>query len=215
MGLEGKTEKPRPITEPNILLVEGADAYWFCTWACQAFRLTSFQIIDFGGVTQLRKQLELLKLSTGFEQNAKTIIVVRDAETCARDAVESVRSALEQQGFVAPDKPFEVAVGEYNTALVLFPGFDESGKLIPNGTLEDLCLTTIRDHTALECVDSFLLCCEEIGSDMRYRHKMRLYAYLTAHHNYVGMKIGEAARANAWDWDHPRMKPLKSLLTGL
>ncbi|MDY7009543.1 MAG: DUF3226 domain-containing protein, partial [Planctomycetota bacterium] len=130
-------------------------------------------------------------------------------------AIASVKHALAKAELPVPNGPFEIAEGNPKTALVLFPGLDDSGNLIQTGTLEDLCLTTVENQPMLDCVDAFLSCCKDVGADMRHRHKMKLHTYLAGHDKFVGKKIGEAAQAGAWDWDHSRMKPFKQLLCAL
>ena len=92
---------------------------------------------------------------------------------------------------------------------------DKKGNIIPSGTLEDLCLSTIQDQSVLECVESFLDCCKEKGSDVRRPHKSKLHAYLASNDKFVGLKIGEASKAGAWNWNHQRLKPFKKLLCAL
>lgn len=211
----GPESQEQAITEPNLLLAEGADMCGFCKWAVRAYRLTGFQVIDFEGNRQFRTKLRTLKEITGFERNAKAIVVVRDAETSASAEADSIRGALRDADFQVPAKAFEIANGDPRTAFVLFPGLNEAGKLFPAGTLEDLCLATAKSPQILACVDSFLLCCKEAGADMRRPHKMKLHAYLAGQDKFVGMKIGEAAAAGAWNWDHPKLKPFKELLRQL
>ncbi|HDY65381.1 MAG TPA: hypothetical protein ENH84_04000 [Phycisphaerae bacterium] len=210
-----RRKPPSEITEPKLLLAEGNDAYWFCRKACGVFGLTGFQVIDFGGKKELGTKLKTLKEISGFEQNAEVVVVISDADTLASGESDSVQNALKKAKFTAPKKPFEVAEGNPRTAFILFPGLDESGKLIQSGTLEDLCLATIENKTLLECVDSYLSCCKKAGSRIRRLHKHKLHAYLSGRDKFVGMDIAEASRANAWNWNHPRMKPFKDLLTSL
>lgn len=207
--------KTRPIREPNLLLTEGRDACFFCEHALKAYGLNGFQVFNFGGNSELAKGIETVRVTPGFEQTAKTIVIIRDAENSASAAVASVQGALKKVGFSVPNKPFEIADGNPRTAFILFPGLNELGKLIPEGRLEDLCLATVENQPMLDCVDKFLSCCEGVDADMRRQHKMRLHAYLAGHDKFVGMKIGEAAQAGAWDWNHSIMKPFRELLCAL
>ena len=46
-------------------------------------------------------------------------------------------------------------------------------------------------------------------------HKNRLHSYLSATNEYVGLKIGEATNAGAWDWNHEMMQNFKDLLLSM
>jgi len=54
-------KKRTEIEKEKIILVEGADAYFFFIWACQAFGADGIQVIDFGGINDLGKYLETFK----------------------------------------------------------------------------------------------------------------------------------------------------------
>ena len=45
--------KTTTIEKGKIILVEGADAYFFFIWAYQAFDVHDIQVIDFGGINDL------------------------------------------------------------------------------------------------------------------------------------------------------------------
>jgi hypothetical protein len=210
------TRLPIEINRPKLLLTEGADAYWFCCWAYRAYGLSDFQCVDIGGVAELPKRLKTIREVTGFEQNVKAMIVIRDADSSASGAADSIRGALRNAQFAVPEKPFDVKPGAPKTAFVIFPGLEADGTLIEAGTLEDLCLATARDQAILGCAESFLACCEAAGKTITTkRHKMKLHAYLAGNPDTAGMKLGEAAHAKAWDWDHPRLAPFKALLSSL
>lgn len=52
-------------------------------------------------------------------------------------------------------------------------------------------------------------------TELRYTHKSKLHAFLAGKNKYVGMKIGEAAKAGAWNWNSIHMQPYKELLERL
>ena len=60
-------KKPEKIQKPHLLVTEGADAHWFSVWACQAFELQGFQVINFGGIKQLPTFLKTLRNLPGFD----------------------------------------------------------------------------------------------------------------------------------------------------
>jgi hypothetical protein len=188
----------REITQPRVLLAEGADAHWFCLWAKEAYNLVGVQVIDYGGVKNLPRRLKALRLVTGYDR-VEALAVLRDAEADASAALASVQHALETAGLPVPQNVGKIVAGPPRTAVFLFPGlFDDAGKPV-SGTLEELCLATVADKPVMKCVDSFIDCATSAGCDARRRHKARVHAYLSANDKFVGLKLGEAAKAGAWD----------------
>ena len=205
---------PEEITETRLLLVEGADAYWFSRWALRAYGLSGFQVMDFGGITALPRRLKLLKLITGFER-VESLAIMRDAETSASSAAESIRGALTAAELPVPEAELQIEPGPPKTAFLVFHDMPEGDGPPTQGCLEDLCLGTVRDEPVMECVGAFLKCAEDAGCDIRRRHKAQLHAYLAANDKSVGLKLGEAAKVGTWDWEHPLFKPLRELLSSL
>ena len=44
-------------------------------------------------------------------------------------------------------------------------------------------------------------------------HKTKLHSYLAGKNDFVGLKIGEASKAGAWDWDHNSLYKVKAIIT--
>lgn len=76
------------------LLVEGNDQRNFFEAFIDHLSLENIQIQNFGGVSELRDFLEGLVSSTGFRQIVQSLGIVRDAETFAGSAFQSVQSSL-------------------------------------------------------------------------------------------------------------------------
>ena len=100
-------EQPKSISTKKLILAEGRDAELFLVWAARSFRpQRDFQVMDFGGVTDLHYFLSQLVNVDGYD-DVETIVVARDAEENAKSAVESVQSAMRQAGMPVPTKAFE------------------------------------------------------------------------------------------------------------
>ncbi len=201
MGLTLKKNK--------LLLVEGKDAWNFFIWALNAYKIENIQVEDFGGITQLSKYLTMLALIDGYK-DIETILIARDAETDANRAVDSIKKSLDRVGLAIPGKPFEFAGEKPGVCYMLFPGHSADGTL-ENGTLEDLCIKTIND-IVMEETDSYLARVEANHYPIKKWHKSKLYAYLAAKNEYVGAKLGEAAKYGAWDWNSKVMDIYKDIL---
>lgn len=205
---------PSEIAHPKLLLAEGRDAYYFCIWAKREYGLTGLQVMDFGGISQLARRLQAVQLVTGYD-GVKSLGVIRDAEDDAAAAFASVCGALARANLATPREPYEIAAGSPRTGVFLFPGPppDEGGPHC--GTLEDLCLATVEDQPVLRCIDSFMECLRQAEADLRRPHKARVHSYLAGNNSFVGLRLGEAARAGAWNWQHPRMQPFEQFLRTL
>lgn len=154
----------------------------------------------------------------------KGFLVVRDAETNAVGAVQSVQQTL-QRAFgieIAADGHFVKNQEGMQFGFVLLPGL-EAGNTFCNGTLEDLCcrILSFPDGTCcgqslLDLADSYLGMIEEKSRhSFRTKHKNRLHAYMSGTDDFVGMKIGEAARANCFDFSSEALDFLKDAIVTL
>ena len=197
------------LKKDKLLLVEGRDAWNFFIWALAAYKIEGIQVEDFGGITELAKFLKVLSLVDGYEK-VQTIIIARDAETDYKSAITSVYASMRQVNLAVPEKIFEFTQGSPKTAIMIFPGFDNEGN-IENGALEHLCLKTINDGL-LAKTENYLVEIENNHHTLTHKHKSKLYAYLSAKNEYVGAKLGEAARFGAWNWDSEAMAPYKKVL---
>ncbi len=204
---------PIEIKEKKIILTEGIDVYYFSIWAYQAFKVTGIQVLDFGGIKDLKKYLKTLILLPGYE-NVETILIARDAETDSSAAVSSITTALREAALPVPEKPCEFVGNTPKVAYMVFPGFMESpdgNRTLSTGTLEDLCLEIVKDDPIFECVEQYVKCLQAKEPVARL-HKTKLHTYLAGKNSFVGLKIGEAAKAGAWDWNHSKLAPFRQLI---
>ena len=173
----------------KLILVEGRDALNFIIWALEAYDLDDFHVLDFGGINDLDKYLKTLTLVDGFDR-IESIVVIRDAESDHSQATSGVIRALKGCGLPSPNEPFGVEQGPPKVAFMLFPGFDVDGKIL-NGTLEDLCLSTINDNI-LQRADEYVEDINQNHQKVRHKHKAKLHAYLSAKNEYVGANGAQA-----------------------
>lgn len=150
------------IKKKKLLLAEGADAYFFCIWACQGFGANDIQVLDFKGVNELGLYLRQLVLAPRFDI-VESIVIARDAESNASEAVQSVQSALKNAKLPDPKSPFDFTDGMPKTAFILFPGFSE----LEDGTLEDLCLAMVDEDPTLKCVNEYIACVKGVGEEIK------------------------------------------------
>ena len=191
------------------LLVEGKDAEKFCIQACIAYGFEHIQVQDFGGIKDLDNFLNMIKVLPNYEE-VPAILVIRDAETNPEGAIQSVQTSLAKNDFLVPKRPYSYLSGEPGIEFAILPGVNSEGKYCP-GALEDLCMLTVKENCLLKYVDEFLAIIQgEVK--LTHLHKSRLHSYLSIKDKFVGMKIGEAAKAGAWDWGHSAFSNLKKAM---
>ncbi len=214
MSLSTPSKKRFEVLKSRLLLVEGMDAFSFWIWACEAFTQNEVQVYDFGGNQELQQRLLTITRTPNFD-SVTSLAIIRDAETDPDAAIQSVQSALRYADLPVPDAPFAFAEGTPRTVFLLQPGFstDAAGSraYLP-GTLEDLCLMTVAGDPCLDCVANYMDCLTAAGEPMPRPHKTRLHGLLAGKDIYVGLKVGEAARVGAWDWNHAAFAGYRELI---
>jgi len=217
--LENKVDK-NSIKCPNIILCEGKDEWSFLIYYLQYLIkqdpiFDTFQVMDFGGITDLNRQFRQLLKMPGFSI-VKTITILRDAEKEPRGAKDSICSTLKSNGYLAPSNPGEIITESDNIkiAYMLFPSCDDKGD--DPGTLEDLCLRIIsapRQKEVLNEIDGYLNTLSE-QYEFKYPriHKNRLHLFISSYDKFVDAKAGEAGQRGLYDWNSKYLEKLKMLL---
>jgi len=200
------------IRKEKLLLAEGTDMHRFLIYACGTYEKSDVQIIDFGGINELRQFLKnLVEIMENFSK-VKTLVIARDTETNVKSAIDSVVSALRNVNLPVPQEPFQFSSNNHiKTAIMLFPGPDKNGKC-QDGTLEELCLATVDDAPLLKCVDALLQCAKKNNEDLKHPWKSRLYAYLASKDDHAGKRLGQAAKDKVWKFDHSAMAPYRKII---
>jgi hypothetical protein len=150
----------------------------------------------------------------GYE-GIKSIVIVRDAEKDPDKAVNHVKKSLKKANLPVAAKPFEYAKSVISIAFMISPGFvkNANGKnVLCAGTLENLCLDIVKDNSTFDCVDKYIECIKSKGQKVKRLHKTKLHTYLSGKDNFVGLKIGEAYKAGAWNWNHDNLKPFVDVI---
>lgn len=202
------------IDKSKLILTEGMDAYRFIIWSIEFFGINDIQVLNFGGISELTGYLKLLKMDDGFDK-VSSILILRDAEVNADNSIQSIKSSLSNNRLPVPEGPFMLLMKDnLKVGYGIFPGLDDNDNLLTEGTLEDLCLKIISDTAYLECINTFMECACTI-EEISHPHKSKLHAYFSCTNKYVGMKIGEAARSGAFDWNNIAFKPFRNMILSL
>ncbi|MFN0108284.1 MAG: DUF3226 domain-containing protein [Blastocatellia bacterium] len=201
--------QPKTITHPKQLLVEGRDGVaFFAAWLKQ-LGLGEIQIQNFGGITELRPFLKALRNEPGFEEQVTSLGIIRDAETNPQGAFQSVRDALRASGLPASEKAEVVENGQPQTVILILPNATTPGML------ETLCLESVASEPAIQCVDQYFDCLnQQIGFSPTNIPKARLHAFLSGKPK-PGLRVGDAASAGYFPWDHPAFDHIRQFLLNL
>jgi len=205
----GSPGAPVALTRRKQLLVEGKDQKNFFEKMLRDIgRHDSFEVHDFGGVTELKKYLAGFVQRSGFD-GVESLGVARDAEETAEGAFESVRHGLENAGLPMPEVVGESASGAGSpTVAVFILGGD-------GGMLETLLNRTVAEEPEQECVDLFLKCVEGVsGAPIGRPQKARAHAWI-ATRDHPEVSVGVAAQKGYWRLEHPALEELRSFLERL
>ena len=199
------------------LLVEGKDQGNFFDELVKHLKIEDLQIQDFGGVNELKGFLGVMVKQSGFHDTVRMLGIVRDAETSAQGAFQSVQSSLRNARLPVPVRPGESArpgepIGAAPAVNVLIlPGDGD------HGMLETLLCRTFADTAVDRCIDDFFRCFEgsEAGAHIPNPDKARAQVFL-ATRKRPHVSVGVAARKRYWgNFDHDAFRGIRRFLSSL
>lgn len=199
-------ESPAPITQPSLLLVEGKEDEAFFGALLDHLHLRNVQIEAVKGRTEFPKTLKAIKMRTGYYDNLMSIGIIRDGDANPPGAFQSICSPLKNAQLPVPRKPLQVVGSSPRVSVMILPGVKTAGML------EDVCLASIEQHLAIPCVNQYFECLIQQGFSVeRQLSKARVQVFLAALE--PELRLGEAAAAGYWDWNHPAFSEMKDFLT--
>ena len=198
--------RPAEIKSAVQLLVEGNDQRNFFEAFTSHLSIANVQIQNFGGVSELRDFLEGFVGATGFRETVQSLGIVRDAETSAGGAFQSVQSALSNAALPVPDSPTEHTDTNPAVAVLILPGDNRQG-MLETLLCESFAATPVED-----CIDDFFKCVESLPDvSIERSDKARAHAYLTTKPN-PHFSVGVAAKNDYWDLDHSVFSTVRDFL---
>ncbi len=201
--------EPNTIESRIQLLVEGNDQRNFFEAFIDHLSLADIQIQNFGGVTDLRPFLSILVKRSGFRETVQSVGIVRDAETSAQAAFQSVQSSLENAGLPVPNQPERRAGSSPAVTVLILPGDNSPGML------ETLLNETFANTPEEACINAFFECVEDSsGVPIQRPHKARAQAYLATKPE-PHLSVGVAAKRDYWNLNHPVFNRVRQFLTAL
>ena len=145
--------------------------------------------------------------------SVKNIVILRDAEDDATAAIQSIQDSLRRNGLPVPQETNQWVKGKPNIAYSLFPAFDS----LTSGALEDLCVSIVAEEnwdSMQNSIKEFLqIIKNNYGKKLPREFKNKLHTYFSATDEFVSLKIGEAAKAGAFDWNNAALNAMTKLLS--
>ena len=193
------------ILKENLLLVEGRDEELFFEALLRHMGINSIQVLPIAGKDNLRPNLKMLVLSPRFSE-VVSLGIVRDANSNPRGAFQSVCGALEIVNLSVPVFPLLPAGQDPQVTVMILPDGDTPGML------EDVCLKTVGEDPAMFCIEEFFKCLQERNVSMpRNNSKAKVQVFLGSRLE-AGKRLGEAAQAGYWPWNHIAVEQIKNFL---
>ena len=194
------------IESDTLLLVEGNDHRNFFEAFRDHLAIPEMQIENYGGVSQLSGVLAAYASSREFG-TVRRLGIVRDAESSAASAFQSVRSALGRANLALPKRIGAVATGDPMVGVLVLP---DDGP----GMLETVLARCFAETGEDACIERFFRCVMADGRTIQRPEKARACAYLattTAPH----VSVGVAAKKGVWDFEHAAFTKVREFLSRL
>lgn len=193
------------IKEEKIIVVEGKEDDQFFSALLNHLNLTGIQILPIGGKTTSRKNLKILKQAPNFT-SVVSLGVVRDADEDVELAFQSVQDALRDTGLPFPPQVMATTDSNPKVTIMILPD-----GLRP-GMLEDLCLASVANDPITNCIDQYFQCAKsQAGCLPNNMSKAKIHAFLASRSD-PDKRLGEAAKAGYFLWDHQAFEPVKDFL---
>ncbi|MDR2576144.1 MAG: hypothetical protein LBC52_06860 [Treponema sp.] len=201
------------IIKEKLILAEGDDDCYFLYYLLPIKGIDDIQISDIKGVDKLTEHIKAIKGMDGFD-NVTSILIIRDSEKSTESACKSVNNSLRKTELIEKDiEPFIMSrQNNRKIGFALFPGIDENGKIYKSGALEDLCLRLFKDKSVNEKVKAYIKDFQLNTENFKKPHKNELHASFSFTDNFVGLKIGETAKAGGFDFDSPHLEPFLKMI---
>jgi len=205
--------KPEIISKEKIILAEGDDDCHFLHNLLSKMKIDNIQISCIEGIKNLTHHIEAIKRMDEFD-NVTSILIFRDSEESTESACKSINNTLKKTNIINSDiTPFIMSYqNNLKVGFVLFPGIDENGQIYKCGTLEHLCLRLFKEKHVNEKVKTYIDDFQLKTKNFSKLHKNELYATFSFTDNFVGLKIGEIAKAEGFDFDSPHLAPFIKMI---
>ena len=228
MALNNQQPDPQEfeIKKPYVIVCEGEDDLFFLLEYLNYLDKNKFidknlfKIIQTNGVTNIPKEMKNYKGYPNYEF-MKGFLFTRDADKNPASAVDSMVGNIKDIWGVKLDRTgdFKIDADEIKVGFFIFPGLDDTGNY-RKGTLEDFCTEIFNfsngtTQIILSLVDEHMQKLTDNNIKFKTPHKNKLHLCLDSTNDFLGDKIGESARKNAFDFSSDKFSVLKSRIIDL
>jgi hypothetical protein len=201
--------QPKSVDKPKQLVVEGKDAVYFFQALLHVVGVSNIQIQNFGSVGELGDFLKLLVVTPSFAEIVDSVGIVRDAETAAPSAAQSIRAALAAADLDVPAHPVTPTGSGPKVSYFILPNNADPGML------ETLCLQSVANDPVMPCIENFFTCVGGVGASVPANMtKAKVQAFLATRRNLKRL-LGQAAHAGQWNLSSSVFNNLKQYLQTL
>jgi hypothetical protein len=164
----------RQVEFPKLLLVEGRDEEEFFASLLTYLDISDVAVWAIQGKSRLSSRLKAL-VSAPHTVPIVSVGIVQDADNDPAAAFQSICTALDAADLPVPEAPLQPHGVDPRITVMIVPD------AATPGMLEDVCLASVGDDPATECVDAFFRCLQERMPAMpQNQAKARLRAFLSA-----------------------------------
>lgn len=195
------------IRQKKVIAVEGKDEVNFFNALLKDIGITDFEIRDVGGKQQFKNKLPALVRMSGFS-DVEVLAIIRDADNDANAAFKSISNILRKEGLKPATEAAQFSEGRPKIGIFIMPGNSDAGML------EDLCLKTVENHPAMDCVRPFVNCISELEESPNNIVKAKAQAFLAAMPELAN-SIGVGAQKGYWNFKSEKLTDLKSFIDNL
>ncbi len=210
-------DDPAPIKSKKLLAVEGKDEENFFDALLKHMNITDFDIHQVGGKNQFPKKFPaLLKTSGFFAPDDSPLVthlgIVRDKDK--DEAFKSISDIVATAGLKPPTKHSTFSDGNPKVGIFIMPGTKVKGTM-----LEDLCLKTVENHKAMQCVNEFSSCVSALPTSPKNISKAKVHVFkaqvFLATQPEIVDSVGLGAQKKYWNFNSPALDELKQFLRNL
>lgn len=197
--------RPIEILKSRVIVVEGKEDKLFFDALINHLSLNDIQVLDIGGKTELRKYLETMIITPGFD-GVRSLGITRDANSNPKAALQSIRDALRSVRLPVPEKALAPFGDQPKVTILILPSESTPGML------EDLCLQAVMQDPAMFCVDQYFQCLQQRGLHLPSKiSKAKVQVFLGSRPE-PGKLLGVAAQAGYWPFDVEAFTQVKTFV---
>lgn len=191
----------------KIIAVEGQDEVYFLDALLRNMKITDMEVREVGGKQQFKDKLPALVIVSGFS-DVEVLAIICDADNNAAAAFKSISNILRKEGLKPATEVTQFSEGSPKIGIFIMPGNSDAGML------EDLCLKTVENHPAMDCVQLFANCISELEEAPHNIVKAKAQAFLAAMPKNVN-SVGVGAQKGYWNFNSEELNDLKSFIDNL